>query len=68
MEWQIYQFPLEIQSSSRKQSGMFDSIKRSKAKRSKVKQYEHRRKTIKIKRTEKVKANIKNFEKSEKEW
>lgn len=55
MKWQTYQFPLEIESSSRKQSGMlFDSIKQNET--------NARRKMIKIKKGQKNKQTA-NFEK-----
>lgn len=44
MKWQTYQFPLEIESSSRKQSAMSDSINQNETKQT------HRRRDDKIKK------------------
>lgn len=50
MKWQTYQFPLEIESSSRKQSAIFDSINQNETKRT----HERTKKMIKIKKGRKT--------------
>lgn len=50
MKWQTYQFPLEIESSSRKQSAIFDSINQNETKRT----HERTERMIKIKKGRKT--------------